>query len=155
MVAGTLHVVADTPIAELHVAGWLQPQPFRCCLRHRLLGRECGRARRGGRARSRDGEGRLLGGDEAAEVHLLAGAPHPCLVLVSVRLVDDSLVAGRKVARLELEPFCRCLSHHLFGRERHSLGSCNLRPRLGRPRNSQGRLLRSDIGAEVHQLTGA
>eukprot|EP00964_Phaeocystis_antarctica_P001346 scaffold713_cov60-Phaeocystis_antarctica.AAC.7 len=99
-----------------------------------------GRARRGGgrvgaRVESRDGQGRLLGGDEVAKVHLLAGAPHPRLV-AGVHNEAGSLVAGRVAASLELEPFRRRLRHRLFGRERRSLGVGHLRLRLGRPRIS-------------------
>eukprot|EP00964_Phaeocystis_antarctica_P061381 scaffold36683_cov57-Phaeocystis_antarctica.AAC.3 len=119
-----------------------------------------GRARRGGRrvgarVESRDGQGRLLGGDEIAKVHKLAGAHHLGLVARILCRVADSLVAGITAACLQLEPFCRCLRHRLSGRERCRLGFGRLRLRLGRPRISQGRLLCGGEAAEVHLLAGA
>eukprot|EP00964_Phaeocystis_antarctica_P095397 scaffold61869_cov65-Phaeocystis_antarctica.AAC.4 len=112
-----------------------------------------GKARRA--SRQVGARGRLLGGDEAAEGGILAGAPHPRVVASAVP--NDSIVARRTCASawLQREPFRRRLRHRLFGRERRRLGIGQLRLRLGRPSIGQGRLLCGGEVAELHRLAGA
>eukprot|EP00964_Phaeocystis_antarctica_P002115 scaffold1107_cov75-Phaeocystis_antarctica.AAC.2 len=127
----------------------------RLCRRRSAFGGGCA----GVRVCPRDCQGRLLGGDEGAEVHLLAGAFHKRLVEAGAACMrGDPLEAGRRiVVGLQLEPLCRRLRNRLSGRERRRLGRLRLRLRLplGRPCVRQGCLLGGSEGTEVHILAGA
>ena len=73
-----------------------------------------GGGRVGARVESREGQGRLLSGQESAEVHGLAGAPHVCperLGPARAALLEHAAEARRVVRRLQRKPLGLRLAH--------------------------------------------
>eukprot|EP00964_Phaeocystis_antarctica_P147096 scaffold113591_cov55-Phaeocystis_antarctica.AAC.3 len=164
---GPAGLVGDAEVARLAL-GREQRQPLRLRLLLRLHARQRYRRRSPLRRyclplrRSRDAQRRLLGGGEAAQVHLLAAAPHLRLIGLGVRLGPAGQVVHTKVARAVLgheqcQPLRLRLLPRLLARQRYRRGSPlrGLRLPLWRPRDAQRRLLCGGEVAQVHVLATA
>eukprot|EP00964_Phaeocystis_antarctica_P129494 scaffold93338_cov57-Phaeocystis_antarctica.AAC.2 len=107
--------------------------------------------------RSRDTQRRLLGRDEAAQVHVLATAPHLRLIGLGLTGLGEvhAEVARRVVGHVQRQPLRLRLLPHLLAhqRRRHRCSPlCPLCRRLPlrRPCDAQRRLLGGGEVAQVH-----
>eukprot|EP00964_Phaeocystis_antarctica_P032887 scaffold18639_cov57-Phaeocystis_antarctica.AAC.1 len=137
------------------VVGHRQGQPLGLRLLQRLLARQrWGRrsllCRRLPLRRTRHAQRRLLGGGEAAQVHVLATAPHLRLVGVGLaaRVEFHAEVTRLVVGHAQRQPLRLRLLQRLLARQRRWCSPLRRRLPLRRPRHAQCRLFG---GGEVTQ----